>query len=455
MIGFYAAVCMQNCGSEPSLLQRALHRGAIWATVLSATLLVGGTNPRTASAAPPKGTLVISPSMARFGSLTVGSAAAISLIIANTGTANVIFSKESVSGNAFTATALVLPYTLAPGKRFAVTIIFAPKSPGQFGGSIEFETDATNGTVYCEMTGTSLAPPEGILTATPSSASFGSVPLGISNSQAIQLKNSGTLNATISAAVVSSANFTLQGLKLPVVLAPGHTIGCTLVFTPRATGYVAGSVSITSTASNKTLTLTISGSGVAAAPSLTVTPTTLAFGNEHVGNTQTLAVGLKNSGNSSVKISSVGVSAADIQTGGGVNGSTIAPGQSATLSVSFSPKKAETVSGSVTITSNAGGSPTIIHVSGAGVSSSQVSSNGHSVMLSWQASTSPDVTGYYVYRASGVTTAYSRLVTTPVSGLNYADAALVAGDTYTYAVTAVDSSGQESTYSAPLTVTIP
>lgn len=162
----------------------------------------------------------------------MGSAAGISLTIANTGTGNVTFSKESLSGGAFTATPLVLPYILAPGKRFEVTIRFAPKSPGQFGGYIELESDATNGTVYCEMTGTGVAAAEGLLTATPSSASFGSVPLGMSNSQAVELKNSGTLNTTISAAVVGSANFTLVGLKMPVVLAPGETIGCTLVTTP-------------------------------------------------------------------------------------------------------------------------------------------------------------------------------------------------------------------------------
>ena len=383
-------------------------------------------------------------------------AAGISLIIANTGTGNVTISKESVLGSSFTATPLALPYVLAPGKRFAVTITFAPKSPGQFTGYLEFVSDATNGTVFYQMTGTGMQTTGGLLAATPTSASFGSVPVGSSNSQALLLKNgSTTMNITISALAVSSAKFTLQGLTLPRVLGPGETVACTLVFTPTTTGYVAGSASITSTAWDGTLTLTMSGSGVVATPGLTVTPTTLLFGNEPVGHTQTQAVTLKNSGNSSVMVSSVGVSTADIQTGGGVSGATIAPGQTATLSVSFSPKKAETVNGSVIITSNAAGSPAIIQVLGTGVSGSQVPGNGHSVALSWQASTSPNVTGYYVYRASGVTTAYSRLMTTPVSGLNYADAAVIAGDTYTYAVTAVDSSGQESTYSASATVTIP
>jgi P pilus assembly chaperone PapD len=448
---------MRNYGSEPSLLERALLacRGAIWAAVVSATLLAGGINPRTANAALAKGTLFISPSIASFGSVTVGGGASTSLIIANTGTGNVTISQESLSGGPFTATPLVLPYILAPGNRFAVTITFAPKSPGPFTEYLEFVSDATNAIVYYEMTGTGVQPAGGLLTATPATASFGSVPVGTSNSQGLHLKNSGTTNITISASAVSSPRFKLQGLTTPLLLAPGQTAACTVVFTPTTTGYVAGSASITSTASNSPLTLTMSGSGVAATPALTVTPATLVFANETVGNTESLAVTLNNSGNSNVTVSSIGVSAADIQTGGGVSGATIAPGQSATLSVSFSPKKAETVSGSVTITSNAISSPTIIPVSGTGVSGNQVSGNGHSVALSWQASISPKVTGYYVYRTNGVTSAFNRLVTTPVSGLNYTDASVLAGKTYSYTVTAVDSSGQESTYSSPATATIP
>jgi hypothetical protein len=460
--GSYAATCMHSCGSGLFLRRRAVLacRGAIWVTLLTATLSVEWISPRTANAAPSRGTLAFSPSIARFGSLSVGAQATTSLIITNIGTSTVTFSNESVSGDAFTATRIALPYTLAPGKRFAVTITFAPKSPGPFNGYVEFETDATNGTVYYGVSGTAVQPAAGLLTATPASASFGSVPVGFSNSQTLQLKNSGTASITISSSAVSSPKFAIQGLGTPLVLAPGQAEVCTLVFTPTATGYVAASASITSTASNGTLTLTMSGTGVAAIPSLTVTPATLAFGNEPVGNTQTLTATLKNTGNASVTVSTVGVSVADVQTGGGVSGATIKPGQTATLSVSFSPKKAETVSGSVIITSNAAGSPTTIQVSGTGVSAggpapSGPSTNGYYVSLSWQASVSQNVTGYYVYRANGVSTAYDRLMTTTVSGLSYTDATVVAGETYTYAVTAVDSNGQESTYSAPATATIP
>jgi fibronectin type 3 domain-containing protein len=76
------------------------------------------------------------------------------------------------------------------------------------------------------------------------------------------------------------------------------------------------------------------------------------------------------------------------------------------------------------------------------------------VALSWAASTSAGITGYYVYRAVE-TGGYSRLVTSLVNELRYTDTAVAAGTTYKYAVTAVDTAGVESAYSAPVTVTVP
>src|ERR1700730_3154641 len=437
---------MQTYWSVPFLLKQAVlaSRGAIWAASVSAAVLAGGTHARATNAGLAKGTLALNPASANFASVNVGDAKTISLTITNTGTATVAFNRESLYANALGASGLTVPYSLAPGKHLTVKIYFAPRSAGQFGGYIAFGSDATNGAVNYEMTGTGVGS-AGAITATPSTVSFGSVPVGTSNSQAVQLKNTGTTNITISAWAASKPEFQLKGLTTPSVLAAGKTASCMLVYTPRATGYAAASTSITSTASNKTLTLTISGTSLVATRVLTATPTILNFGNESLGNTHTLPVSLKNSGNSPVAVTGIRVLATYIRTGGGV-----APGQTATVSVSFTPKKVETVSGSIKITSSATESTTTIDVSGAGVSSA-----GHSVALSWQASTSPNVTGYYLYRASGLAGTYSKLVTAPLSGLKYTDASVVSGEAYKYAVTAADSSGHESSYSPPVTAVIP
>jgi hypothetical protein len=397
------------------------------------------------------GTLAFSPASANFGSVTVGGEETISLTITNVGVATTMFNNESLSGSGFSETGFVVPCALAPGAHLTITLKFAPSSAGQFSGYITFGSNATNSKVNYQMAGTGVAASAGAtLAATPSSASFGNVPLGSRHSQVIQLKNTGATNLTISSLAASNAEFKLTGLTTPYVLLPGQVVNCTAVFAPTTAIYAAASATITSTAVNKTLTLTMSGTGVPATRVLTATPTSLNFGNESVGSTHTLAVGLTNSGNSSVMVSGINVSATDIATSGGITGATIAPGQTATLNVSFSPKNAETVSGGVMVTSNATDSPTTIAVSGVGVPST-----GHSVALNWQASTSSNIVGYYVYRATGQTGTYSVLATAPLSGLKYTDASVASGETYMYAVTAVDSSGNESGYSSSVMAVIP
>jgi hypothetical protein len=54
------------------------------------------------------------------------------------------------------------------------------------------------------------------LLATPDSVVFPGAPLGVSDSQTIQLKNIGSSIVTISSATISGTGFTLTGLTLPL-----------------------------------------------------------------------------------------------------------------------------------------------------------------------------------------------------------------------------------------------
>ena len=73
----------------------------------------------------------------------------------------------------------------------------------------------------------------------------------------------------------------------------------------------------------------------------------------------------------------------------------------------------------------------------------------HSVTLNWTASTSPNVTGYNVYRGLISGGPYTKLNPSLIAGLTYTDLNVVAGQTYYYVATAVDSGNNESAYSDP------
>jgi fibronectin type 3 domain-containing protein len=79
----------------------------------------------------------------------------------------------------------------------------------------------------------------------------------------------------------------------------------------------------------------------------------------------------------------------------------------------------------------------------------------HSVVLQWTASATAGV-NYNVYRGLSLDN-YSLITTSPISGTTYTDTdpTLQSGSTYYYVVTAVNSSGVESTDSNAVSAQIP
>jgi Abnormal spindle-like microcephaly-assoc'd, ASPM-SPD-2-Hydin len=194
----------------------------------------------------------------------------------------------------------------------------------------------------------------------------------------------------------------------------------------------------------------ISGTVIGATRTITATPTSLNFGGEAVGSSHLLTVSLKNTGNSGVTVSGISTSNTAFTTSGGVSGATLAAGQSATLDVSFDPKTATAQSGTVKISSNATNSPLTIVVAGTGVSGAT-----HSVALSWGASSTSGVVGYYLYRSTTAGSGFARLVASPLAALQYTDGSVQSGKTYYYEVTAVNSAGLESASTPEATAVIP
>jgi hypothetical protein len=98
----------------------------------------------------------------------------------------------------------------------------------------------------------------------------------------------------------------------------------------------------------------------------------------------------------------------------GVSGGLIiAPGIAATLNVAFAPASPGSVTGSVTVTSNATNSTVVIPLSGSGVLPVP-----HSASLSWTGSTSA-VVGYYAYRGPTSGGPYLRLNASADASTNY------------------------------------
>ena len=279
------------------------------------------------------------------------------------------------------------------------------------------------------------------------SINFGNVVVGSDLSQALIVSNTGTATLTITQITVTAPMFSASGFALPLNINAGQQTTITLAFLPTTVGTVSGSVSLASNAPTSPTSVALNGSGIASSLTLSISPSSLSFGNVTTGTASPAQnVTITNTGNANVTISQVSVTGAGFTVTGGSTPVTLTPSQNLTLTVQFSPTAAGSVSGSITIVSNTNGSPGTVTLSGTGAA--------HSVSLSWSASMSA-VAGYNVYRSTVSGSGYVKLNGSLISGLAYSDSNVQNATTYYYVTTAVDSAGTESAYSNQVSAAIP
>jgi centrosomal CEP192-like protein/immunoglobulin I-set domain protein len=104
------------------------------------------------------------------------------------------------------------------------------------------------------------ATPTMLLSANPSSLSFGNVAVGSSAVLPVTLTSSGTSTVTVTGVSISGAGFTPSGVSTGEFLAPG-TSTMNITFAPADNVIATGTVTITSNATNSPTTISLSGTG--------------------------------------------------------------------------------------------------------------------------------------------------------------------------------------------------
>jgi Cep192 domain 4/HYDIN/CFA65/VesB-like, Ig-like domain/Abnormal spindle-like microcephaly-assoc'd, ASPM-SPD-2-Hydin len=328
------------------------------------------------------GQLVVTPSTINFGNVSVGSSQSQSVTLANSGGSKITISQVSLSGTGFVLSGLNYPITLAGGQSATCTITFTPPSTGTESGSVSIVVttqssggkghtsssfSSTTSTVVMSGTGVS----SGQLAANPTSISFGTVQVGTSQTFTENLTNSGAASVTISAVNVTGSGFSISGLALPFTLAVGQSASFSVAFAPAVTGSVSGNIAISSDAANSTLNIPLSGT--AATPGqLAANPTSLSFGSVATGSSSTLGETLTNVSGAAVTISQVVVNGTGF-TFAGINPPvTLSANQSASFTVTFAPPASASVTGNLTISSNASNPTLSVGLSGTGTSPGQL-----------------------------------------------------------------------------------
>jgi len=173
--------------------------------------------------------------------------------------------------------------------------------------------------------------------------------------------------ATFTVAAAGTAPFGYQwqknGVNIAGATAASYTTPATTTSDNGATFRVVVSNTV-GTATSSTATLTVNS---APAPAIQVSPTSINFGNSVIGTTLSQILIIKNTGTATLTISQV------IATGSGFSVSgfslplNVSAGQQATITVAYLPAVVGSISGNISIASNAPTSPTSVSLSGTGI----------------------------------------------------------------------------------------
>jgi hypothetical protein len=314
------------------------------------------------------GTLTPSPASLSFGSVQVGSSQILQETVTNSGGLGVTITQANAP-TGFIISGITLPKTVAAGQSATFSVKFSPQSGGPASGSLSIVSDASNSTLNLPLSGSATTP--GSLAATPSSLSFGSVPVSDTKTLQETLTNSGGTSVTITQANPTNAAYTVSGLNLPLTLGAGQSSSFSVTFSPQSGGSASAKISVLSDASNSTLDIALSGSGTTPGV-LGVSSSSLSFGSVAINSSLTKSETLTNSGGTAISVSQANVTIAGFSVTGLTLPLTLNPGQSFTFGVKFAPTSAGSVSGSAGFVSDASNPNLGVSLSGTGASVGQL-----------------------------------------------------------------------------------
>ena len=189
-------------------------------------------------------------------------------------------------------------------------------------------------------------PSQAALTGSP--LNLGSVPVGSTGTGTVTL--TATQTVTVSA-VSASAPFAASLSSLPQTLAAGAQLTVPVSFTPTTPGGANGVLTVTTDAG--TIGVGLQGDG--SQPGLYASPSSLTFTSQPTGTTNSLNVLVTNTGTAAETIqSSTSPGAPFTATGLPAAGSSVAPGGSFAISVTYAPTAAGSSTSSITVTSTSG-----------------------------------------------------------------------------------------------------
>ncbi len=293
-----------------------------------------------------------------FGNVKVGNSKVLSFKITNSG--NQPYSITNITG-------AQPPYTISgptsgsldPGKSITVQVTFQPTQVGNFTAQLDIQTDVAGLSQTINLSGNGVAP---LMSVNTTVLDFGTQLITGTKDLNITITNNGNSDIT-------SLSYTLNGtaFSIPVSatapITPGGSKTVTVRFSPTDMLTYTGSLTIQSDGGNQTISLT----GLGATPKIQMIPdpSALDFGTIATDSTKTMALTIKNSGNSILTVTGITNPTAPFSyVFAPVFPISLLPGSTYTVTLKFAPTADGTYSNSLTVNSDASNGDPVVQLQG-------------------------------------------------------------------------------------------
>jgi hypothetical protein len=303
-----------------------------------------------------------------FGNQSVGTTSAVQAVtLTNAGNAPLSVTSFAVTG----ANAGDFEQTnscgnsMGAGANCTIVVMFTPSASGSRTASLTVTDNAAGSPQMVSLSGIGIVAGIGL---SPAGLAFGNQPVGTTSAvQTVTLTSTGNATLTISSIALTGTNESdfAQTNTCPSSVAAGANCTISVNFTPSASGARTAALSIADNASGSPHQVSLSGTGTAAVA--TLSPASLAFGNQSLDTTSAPQVlTLTNTGNATLVVTSLTMTGANAGDFAGTNtcSSPVAAGGNCTISVTFTPTAAGTRTAVLSITDNAVSSPQTATLSG-------------------------------------------------------------------------------------------
>lgn len=320
--------------------------------------------------AQPAPNLTVSSTALAFGTHQIGTSADLTIIVSNTGTANLELTNIAISGApSFSQTNNCTAVTASA--TCSIEITFTPTTTIAETATLRLTSnDIDNATLNIRLDGQGAAIPVPVITA--SAADFGDVFVSEIRQRNITLHNAGSANLIISNVAIAgadSASFSSEG-NCDITLAPSQDCTLAVIYTPVTVGSVDAALIIASNdPSNASLVVPLIAAGLALPqPRLTISTGALNFGDVTPGNAKQLTLIAENTGSTTLSLTT-SVTGTDLDSYFPFENDpcrSLQPSETCTIHVSFAPANSGLKSAELHI--NSAAAPIYILLNGNGSS---------------------------------------------------------------------------------------